>query len=98
MGAYHEKTPRGFSRGSALFGLYKPDLWWRRRDSNLRPRAYEFWGSTFGGIPDGSHSAPASQKSRLPTIDDRPPNFSERIEMGAQKGAWWENQMRSVGW
>jgi hypothetical protein len=24
---------------SSVFGFYKPFFWWRRRDSNLRPRA-----------------------------------------------------------
>jgi len=30
--------------------LCKPMLWWRRRDSNLRPRAYEFLAVRFVGV------------------------------------------------
>src|SRR2546423_5138723 len=41
MGVY-QGLPGPFSAGKPLiFGLYKPFFWWRRRDSNLRHRAYE---------------------------------------------------------
>jgi|SRR5579884_111558 len=40
-GCQNDKAERNDPLGFSVFGLVKPCSWWRRRDSNLRPRAYE---------------------------------------------------------
>jgi hypothetical protein len=52
-------------------GLYKPLSWRRRRDLNLRPRAYEFWGVTFAEIPRRPYLVRTSEKSTHPTLGDQ---------------------------
>jgi hypothetical protein len=55
----------------SIFGLFKPKFWWRRRDSNLRHRAYEFWGLTFAEIPRRPYLVRTSEKSTHPTLGDQ---------------------------
>jgi len=54
----------------SVFGLYKSKFWWRRRDSNLRPKSYEFWGLTFAETPRSPYLASTSQKSGHPALGD----------------------------
>ena len=41
-GCISTKSSETYAPRLLSFGFHKPVLWWRRRDLNLRPRAYEF--------------------------------------------------------
>lgn len=57
--------------GNLHFLACTSQIWWRRRDSNLRPRAYEFRGSAFAAVLGGSYLASRSQKLGGSALGDR---------------------------
>src|SRR4051794_40389898 len=63
----------------SVFGLYKPNFWWRRRDSNLRREAYEF--SVAGVAAVRHHSIFRVQTPKKPTC--------EQSRLRANRGDCW---------
>jgi len=80
MGVHQETHEPSYSEVASVSGFCKPKYWWRRRDSNPRPRAYEFWGMTFAEIPRRAYLGARRQKLTHPALGDRSRTVADKLK------------------